>query len=94
MADRALVEVADVDRAIRAGLDIHGAEPAVGRRDRGAKILRLERRADGGALGEHHAALQRLDGEDFAVVFCGQRTAFVDDELCEKRSALLCAIGS
>ena len=78
--DPLLVEVGDVDRAVRSALDLDGTEPGVAALEDEARIRGAERRAPRPDVGGDHVALQRRDREEASRVAPRQRVPLVDHE--------------
>src|SRR5262249_18289035 len=80
MLDVLLVEVSDEDRAVGGRLDVDGPKPRIATFDDRPEIAGLERRAIRLDVREHHASLERLDGEHLAAIGSGKTVGLIDDE--------------
>ena len=84
-----IVPVANVHRSVRPGLDVHRTKPAITGLYRVAGVLRLERRADRGAVAHHHPALDRLHPEYPPQKSFGQTNPLVDNKVVREARHLV-----
>src|SRR5436305_14988022 len=81
MAELPIVPIANVNSAIRPGLDIHRAKPAVSACNHVAKVFGPKRGLVRNDFAPHNAALERFDPKKLSVVTLRQRPSIINQKI-------------